>query len=316
MRIEFTTPVENEIFSNSHITELGYNPREIILNYPLHNVASNPLLFFEQVQQMYAREKRRALAGQPLPASMDLANPKHLKRMDSHTKVHVVTGLVEWGGSTTESIPYWDRQALSEGFSYVYPETAEILSLQADLETINGLRSVIGIIRPRYQESESAVSVLRDKIERGNVTRSDITNSLNIKLNAWETINNDYKRVLVAKIKHLVFIADKLADQATRTILLEEVTDTWQTVGLNPKELTINLGIDGGLSEATYRPPFYIVGIKQLEHLGQETISIPQDICPDWTLDMWVASLMREDGKYSLLQEPFEYKLDWRFERS
>lgn len=314
MSSEFASPVVNRIFTSERIIGSSIRTLEALLSYPLEDVVSHPLDFFTQVQQMYSREKKRAISGQQLPAGMDLASVVDLKRMDSHTKVHVVTGIVEWGGSTTESIPYWDRQALFEGFRHVYPNSYEGLALQSDIETINGLRSVIGIIAPRYLESSSAIGVIRSKIDRGNVTRSSIVETLEKKRRAWDEINRDYHRVLVGKIKHLVYIADKLPDQDARGFVLNEVCSAWQSTGIDNFELTINLGIDGGLSEATYRPPYYIVGIKQLEHLGLETVAIPQEVCPDWSLEQWTASLMRPNNTPSLLIEPNEYKLDWRFE--
>lgn len=218
------------------------------------------------------------------------------------------------GGSTTESIPYWDRQALVEGFRHVYPERDEGLILQSDIETINGLRSVLGIISPRYLESSRAVRVIKSKIERGNVTRANISDILDTKHRAWEVIDTDYRRVLIAKIKHLVVITDQLSSQDARTFLLNEIGITWQTAGISPEELTINLGIDGGLSEATYRPPYFIVGIRQLAHLGLRTVSIPQEVCPNWSLEECVASLMRPSNTPSLLVEPEAYRLDWKFD--
>ena len=96
MAVDYITPIANEIFNSENIGGSGKTVVEAIVNYPLQEVISHPLEFSERVQQMYAREKKRAIAGQQLPAGMDLTNPKDLRRMDSHIKVHVVTGLVEW----------------------------------------------------------------------------------------------------------------------------------------------------------------------------------------------------------------------------
>lgn len=308
MGTEYSTSLENHIFEREQLPTPEMSHLAII-DYPLLEVVSNPAAFFEAVDQMYAREKRKVKPNTQLQAGIDLSKSSHLRRMDWHTKVHVVTGIAEWGGSNTENIPYWDRQSLFAGFDHVFPQEAEQLKLQFDVENINGLRAVIGMIAPRLSEANRYVDILENKLSLGMITRSNIDDHLEGKLEAWQVIRDDYQYVITAKVRHLLYLSDKLPLRATREFILNEAEEIILTSGISTTHLTINMGIDGGLSEETYRPPYYIVGVRQLAHLGTETVQIPHEVCPDWTYETITDSLMRDDFADTYLYEPPEFFL-------
>lgn len=308
MGSEFSSDVKNHIFDQELFPNSSAS-HTAVLNYPLQEVVSHPVMFFEAVNDMYTREKEKVKPNTQLQAGIDLSKPNHLRRMDRHTKVHVVTGIAEWGGSNTENIPYWDRQSLFAGFDYLFPQYSELLKLQFDVENINALRAVIGMIVPRLSESNWYVNILEGKLNTGTVTRSMIDDHLTSKLEAWRVIRDDYHYVLIAKLKHILYLTDKLPLRNTREFLLEEIEGVIQRSRIDPNNLMINMGIDGGLSEDTYRPPYYIVGVRQLSHLGRDTVQIPHNVCPDWSYEQIVSSIQRDNFSETQLFEPPEFLL-------
>ncbi len=287
--------------------------RRLFFEYPLTEIKENTEAFFDSVKSIYQQEKFQ----NPINSGkmMDLGNHDDLMRMRRHLRVHAITGLPELGTSTTESIPYWDRQGFVAGLRYAYGDDWEYYQQRIDLESINALRSMLSIYIPKYCYAKMCMDnlhELRYKDER--FTRGDISHSISKQFDAWKEITENYKRVLIGKIKHLVFCLDKMIDRDIRMFGLQELDAFVVAAGFEVEELTINLGVDGGVIKSTYRPVYQIHMHTQLRHLGVDVVSVPDSVNVEWGLPFWKRRLSRLACQDSFLEEPSEFILDWRFE--
>lgn len=285
----------------------------LFFEFPLGEIANKPDIFLESVSNVYFQEKHM----NPIddnPRLMDLSIMKNVAAADFHLKVHAITGLPEFGTSNTESIPYWDRQSVEFAFKHHFGEKHSLYMQESDVESVNALRIFLVILVPKYIYARRSKENLEMLINRKrNFTRTDISPLIERQLKAWTEIYSNYHRVLVAKIKHLVFCADKLDNWDIRMAILDEVERHISLSGLDSTELTIDLGVDGGVTQDTYRPAYQIKMLPQLKHLGVDEVSIPKDRVIVWPFKLQMQSLQRIAGTPSLLEEPKEYILDWRF---
>jgi hypothetical protein len=286
--------------------------QELFFDYPLDEIREKPDFFFDSVKSVYQQEKFQ----NPINSGkmMDLGNGFDLMRMRHHLKVHAITGLPELGTSTTESIPYWDRQGFVFGLKHLFSDNWEYYQQMVDLESVNVLRAILAIYIPRYKYAAMCVQNLNElKQKKERFTRSDINSSIQGQYNAWKEISGNYQRFLLGKIKHLFFCLDKISDRDIRVFGLNEIEALLESSAIDRNELSINLGVDGGVTESTYRPKYQIHMHVQLRHLERDIVSIPDAINVEWSYLEWKNSLSRLASQDSFLKEPSEFILDWKF---
>ncbi len=283
----------------------------LFFDFPIGEILNRPHLFYSSVKNVYLLEKRLNPIDDA-PRLMDLSILKNVSAADFHLKVHAITGLPELCTSNTESIPYWDRQSVEFALKHHFDDDeAGFYMQESDIESVNGLRVFLNFIVPKYVQSRDNLKFLLKR--KKNFTRTDISSIIKEQYNAWSVICSNYERVFVAKLKHLIFCADKLECWDIRSQILKEVDVLVENIGLNKDKLTIDLGIDGGVTTDTYRPAYQIQMLPQLKHLGKEEISVSSDISVRWSFEQQRKSLGRLSGEQSLLKEPKEYILDWKF---
>lgn len=288
-------------------------PARLLLDYPLREVVQYAGAFVDSVAAMYAKEKRET-SGPAADGRIDLRTRRDLHRMDFHVKVHAVTGLPHWGTSTTTSIPYWDRQAVIQALKHQFPRTYPHRTETADAETVNLLRAMIGILAPEYRNASAAVQRLMAKVAGPQETHRNLHTEFHERLHRWQAQATEFRTVLIAKAKHLIFALDKTNHQGARTLVAEELEYAFSFAGVSLNSLTIDLGLDGGLTAASQRPPYVISNFVQLRHLHRQTVAIPSGTRLKWTARVWKRSLERPSGCRSYLQEPTCLELPWRFD--
>jgi hypothetical protein len=289
------------------------NSFQQLLTFPVKEIALKPEEFIKAVGQIYKTEKEKYNFGNA-STIFDIGYFGAIERLDFHIKVHTTTGLAHWGSSTTESIPYWDRQALHEAIKQNNTDYEPEIEAK-DIGNINCLRVYLQILIPKYNETKNAMNILDQKLITRQQTHRDLSGEFQLRYNAWQVIMNDYDRVIKAKFKHIIYLTDKLNNAESRKIVYKEITEGLKRSNLSVDDIAINLGIDGGLSEETYRPAYIIKDYAQLNYLNQDKFSIPQEICPTWDFNLCSQSILRKTGDESLLLEPAEYNLPWKFNK-
>ena len=78
-------------------------------------------------------------------------------------------------------------------------------------------------------------------------------------------------------------------------------------------ELGIDLGLDGGITEDSMRPPYYIANIAQLTHYQKNEISISKTSNISWAFEEIKKSIHRLTTEETYLQETPNVHLDWKF---
>lgn len=302
-----------DLLSANRISDnISQNSFHQLYTFPLREIALRPESFIEVVDQIYRTEKEKYRVGR-VSRVFDITSYDMIERLDFHIKVHSITGIAHWGTSTTESIPYWDRQTLHASIQKNNNDKYEAEIEAKDIGNINCLRAYLQVLIPKYNEARSAVSNLELKLKTKQQTHRDLSSEFQLRYNAWRCILEDYHRVIKAKFKHIIYLTDKLNQLESRRFLYKEIIDGMKKANLHVEDVSINMGIDGGLSEDTYRPAYVIKGFAQLAYLNQNTFSIPQRICPTWDFNICSKSILRNTGEPSLLVEPPEYNLPWNF---
>ena len=281
----------------------GFSAQEVLLHKDR---------FLRSVQLTYEQEKQQS----PLTREMNLADADDLERAYFHTKVHAITGLLEWGTSSTYSIPYWDIQALAFGLRHVHGPAVARERLEHNYqESVRALLGYITIAGDLYVTARSSLRNLDAFSSLGKVTRSDLTDNLNQAREEWEHISTRLHDVLFAKCKHALFLMDQIHTESARHHALASLEQLLPRLGIDTKDLIIDIGIDSGLMADSYRPPYEISVYRQLHYLGQSTYDVPRDVCPIFTYQQLQISIGRLGSTKSELVDPAtDIPLPWRFE--
>lgn len=298
----------------------GGNSREntdlesLFFNFPLEEILTKPQEFYESVSSIYEEEKRLNPIGGENTRFINLVNLEDLAFADFHLKVHAITGLPELGTSNTKNIPYWDRQSVEFGFRHHFESEGQYYMEESDIEVVNILRVFIRILEEKLLYASLAKRNIENLMARAaSFTRKNIDSVLEEQFQTWKQVANTYETVLIAKIKHLVFCADRISSQSIRKQVLKEVEEILKKLDIPTDVLTINLGVDGGVTEDTDRPAYQIEMLAQLQHLGADTVSLPKECVVLWPFEIQRESLLRGSQEPSSLEEPKEYILHWDF---
>ena len=287
----------------------------IIFNFdPLPSAHASVLR--QEASRLYQIEKQRdffsQLEREDGDHQIDLTDRAALEGMRHHVLVHSGAGLMRWGTSDTYSIPYWDREAYQHAARLQYgAEDAKHETKIADALNINVLRTFVAFLSDRTWELSEDVAAVAGALDRGQETRVSIADRQQAELGVVTREHQTFRNVYAAKLKHLLWLTDQQHDPALRHGLMRELViavDAAQAIGVSEDELTVDMGIDTGISEDTYRPAYVISGFRQLGHVGSETFSLPQQYCHRVNPTMMIESISRpthgkpfyDDGRYDL----------------
>jgi len=305
---KIVTTTKQAIFRGKYLETRG-SVNSLIRDYSGKSILRNPTKYLEEIKAVYNQEKEIT----KLATVTDLSNAADLCRLDFHVKVHAITGVVAWGTSNTFSIPYWDRQALSAGLLYQFPRTTQQLLARNNAESINALRGCLTMLASLCEQSLALREGVQNFITAGYQTRRDISEHTREHHSAWNTIYENARQVVVAKLKHVLFLIDKLDSRNLREFLLVEIQTLANRLQINESELNIKLGVDAGLSSVSYRPEYEIHPFKQLWHYQSQAMVLVDKVCPAWSFDEIKNSILRDKNKPSYLIEPESIKLEWKF---
>jgi hypothetical protein len=280
------------------------NAQEVIARFDPELAATRQILR-PAARALYSQEK-----AWPTGQGIDLNDQSHVIHMRDHVLVHAATGLLRWGTSNTKNIPYWDREAYVVGMLNLDPDTAGENVAVLDALSINFLRAFTRYAFAKTDEYGQDVETLNETISMGQLTRSNIAVEQKEELDDVQRQQDVFKNLSAAKLKHLLWLTDQQVDPAVRHSLLPELKDLVgraYELGIGADLLTVDMGVDTGMSEDTYRPAYVISGFRQLSHLG-DTYAIPQADCHMLGVDNLLESIARpeyglpqyEDGRYTL----------------
>lgn len=286
--------------------------RDLAEKYRLPVSAEARQTYLTSVKQAYAREK----AGKSLGRPMDLTRVDDLRRMYSHIKVHAITGLIEWATSDTFSIPYWDIQALAIGLTHVLEpaQAAEVLE-RNHVESINALSGYLAVAGPLVRTAREFAGNAHAFSRLGKVTRRDLAAEADLVTADWNRVSHRFEKVIRAKYKHLLFLLDQVREAAARRALAARLNDLRSHAEIDLDSLSLNIGIDGGLTTDGYRPAYEIFMYAQLRHLATKTYSVPAETCPTFSCSELFMSITRTGDSPSRLIDPAgAIRLPWKFQ--
>lgn len=291
---------------------------DIILNYNSAEYADAGTLR-QQAGRMYAKEKADSSNGdrRDKVPRIDLLDPDHVSGLHHHVLVHSITGLPRWGTSDTPNIPYWDREAAIVGTLLQHPGEADELIAMQDALSINSLRTFSEFLVGRLTELHADDVTLSTVRNKGQQTHLDISEQQRIEHESVQTEKDIFSKLTAAKLKHLLWLTDQQPNEGVRRHLLPELVgliSRAEAAGIASESLAVDMGVDTGISEDTYRPAYKIPAFVQLRHLGTDTYALPQENCHQLSVDELLLSIDRvgsakpyyEDGRYHL---PWNIKL-------
>jgi hypothetical protein len=254
---------------------------------------------------------------------LDLRNPEHLEGMTSHTLAHSVVGLLDAGVSNTDCIPYWDRDAVFAGLSYQNPDTARQRLEVVDVLSMNALRSYCCFLGVKAGEHKNRMELLDQAMGRGQRTKMDMYDFQTVRREFnWREFNM-HAALYAAKLKHLLWLVDQQPDPVLRNHMKPEVCNyvgyATSKLSLWDRELTVDMGVDTGISEYTTRPAYDISMFVQLQHQfepGQDVqiYRLPQTDCIRLTVPDLLASIDRPDRSLPFYEEDGRYALPFKFD--
>lgn len=290
---------------------------EIITNYDPSGFATARQLR-QQAGRLYKEEKAGSSNGQrrdKIPR-IDLMDPEHVDGLHHHVMVHAVTGLTRWGTSDTPNIPYWDREAANVGTILLDPGRADERIAVQDALSINALRSFSSFLVGRLSELHLDDQALTAARTRGQQTHQDISQRQQREHDSVTSELDIFSKLTAAKLKHLLWLTDQQTDPAVRQHLMPEleglVAEAFDA-GLSGSSLTVDMGVDTGISEDTYRPAYKIPAYVQLRHLGRDTYALPQENCHRLTVGTLLWSIGRPDVSKPFYEDG-RYHLPWKIE--
>lgn len=275
--------------------------------------------FISAIKNVYKQEKIQSPLSNHKKTSIDkkkgLKAISNVENMYFHVRIHAVTGLLEWGTSTTYSIPYWDIQALWFGLvNTVSIKEARAALERNHIESVQALLAYMYTISNTYKLAKKFLDNMNNFIRLGNVTRSNLTPDYIQAKNNWEGISNRLEEVIKAKYKHLLFTVDQIHSEKLRKKLITIVHDIDSRIDFQIKSFSLDLGVDAGLTKDTYRPLYQIVGFAQLAYVGVPTYSVDKKECPVFTHSQLMKSISRKGNSGSNLIDPSrDILLPWKF---
>lgn len=268
--------------------------------------------------KMYALEKANSSLGQlkgTKKPKIDLDDPDDVAGLRHHVIVHAATGMLRAGVSDAATIPMWDRQAFIRGVEKQcsHDMKAELVAPN-DARSINVLRGYVNFLITRIQEVALSLEYLDSALNNGQVTRVDRTVP---QLETLAKVTEDYDEfsyLLVAKIKHLLWLVDMQEDPETRGLLLPELEcyiNSAEQAGVKRSRLSIDFGVDTGASEGTFRPPYNITAFDQLKHTGLDEYAVPDIVCDVVPVDELLRSIRRSGNCEPTSHNAEKYSLPW-----
>lgn len=299
--------------------DLRRRPIDIVGNYDPKRYADSSTLR-HQALHVYELEKNghfwKNLEKFDNIPPVDLTQHAALLGMQHHVFTHSGAGMVRWGTSNTSSIPYWDREAYIQAVNYRYDnDDADEVVAHYDALNINFLRSFIEFLLQRTNEYARDCITLDEALNKGQRTREDISHIQAEELHAVQHEYAIFSGLSKAKIKHLMWLVDQQSDPALRHLLLPELThiaERSEDIGIHESDLSVDMGIDTGISEDTHRPAYVISAFRQLSHVKESTYSLNQDQCHVIGLQDMLRSIERQDNSQPFYEDG-RYQLPWNF---
>lgn len=281
----------------------------LISDLQVRGILERTRLFWASIQRVYVNEKRS------FGSVVDFATASDIERMCFHINVHAITGLVEWGTSSTFSIPYWDIQGVGMGLKRLMREQEAMLLLQdtyhASTAALIRYLVILGHLTDTFKAFRQNIEAFASL---GKVTRSNIRPELGEAHRNWSRLSDRFGIVTQAKFKHLLFLADQIQSESIRRKLSFTIKQLAEIAQIPTGSMTINVGIDGGLIAESYRPAYELFMIKQLRHLGVRSYSASSDQCPTFTWQQILDSIDRKGDSGSELIDPLrDILLPWNF---
>jgi hypothetical protein len=323
-----------------------------ISKYPVQNFEKNPELFANLAHLIYQRErlfnpgrkKDVAQENQTKGEPIDITTRDGLMRLGAHVKTHALVGEKRHGVSDTLSIPEWDWQGLETGLKN------RILSLEdfdrIVIDTVNYLRAHLytglnqDVMTNERMVDESARR--EDMLLRGVQTLKDIKGTLMSELQeSLDRLKNTTeepqklevdKEIYVQKMRHLLWVANKLNDQKSRVFVLNDIKTLMPKLNITEEDLTLNMATHAGMADTEFRTVYHTSGIKQLAYLekpdysagdkraimlnDKPTYSIDSEHCATYTFQQMADSLSRPTGAPSLLAMTPQMDIGWKVEQN
>lgn len=306
---------------------------DILLDFPPEEVAQDPQFMF-YLSSAYETEKAApdpddnvveisAKTLQEGGPGLNLQNRMHLEGMVGHTITHAVSGLLDAGVSGTRSIPYWDRQAAIVGMEFQDPSRAAERAELMDVLSMNVLRAYCHYSVAKIEEHSLSVFLLDAALEKGQRSMRDMSPAQRERRNVRQSETDMHTSLFIAKFKHLLWLVDVQPNPAIRHAMSSEVRSwmDYATTGIEIpiEDLTIDMGVDTGMSSSTDRPLYDISMFKQLAHLhdpeaSQQTYSLPQNLCHRLGVFDVLRSIDREGVSLPFYESDGRYRLPWIFE--
>jgi hypothetical protein len=270
--------------------------------------------FLNSIRMTYELEKKQS----PLTREIDLEKAEDIERAYFHTKVHAITGLLEWGTSNTYSIPYWDIQALSFALiNSVGGEQAEVRLQRNYIESIRALLGYLAVAGDLYRTAKSSVQNLATFTSLGQVTRTDLSAEILLISDEWFEISERLHIIILAKYKHVLFLTDQITSKTLRSEIFSLIRKSFLHLHIDPALIVIDIGIDCGLIAESHRPPYVISVYRQLDYLNKHTYDVSRIDCPIFTYNELIKSICRLDTSKSVLIDPVvDILLPWRSART
>ena len=217
-------------------------------------------------------------------------------------EVHALVGDTADGVSDTRSIPAPDWNLFEQAIEH-HPNLNRQDFDETIINTINPLRSCIYALKTKYfmleQECLSRKQMVDGDIQTLKLLENILPQELAQKIEElW-----DIRELITQKIRHIMWLADKLPDQESRLFVITQAEEFKKTFNLSGDELKIDMGTHAGLTVSDYRPPYVVKGIEQFKHLDlpEYKWTIPREKAPIYSHQEILDSLNRQSNEDSTL---------------